>query len=962
MLKKQMYLQQPLIAISVAILMFFTCFLLHTQAQSYSEVRTFTMADGLPSNHIYDLVEDNEGFLWIATDNGVSRFDGKYFKNFTVKDGLPSYDAIQIAKDGQGKIWVNCYQQNPVYFDKFNNKFMKIAEYATNKAMSQSTLFMYNTKAGIIEFHNLAGKWFYKNQKLVDFTEPLQFKTLEGEMAIFKSNMSYNRAKTHHQIDFTHNGNKNYTLNFNSQTPKTRFNYWDNQIYIFIYTHLFRISDFSSKHNTFKKELLNFEEFINEYKILETELHAKGTSGNIYVYDRQTLKLKHKIIAGIGSTNLIIDSQKNAWLGTFENGLKLYGQNKIQRLEFNNLAVNQNFLSIAANEKGEVYAGNFYGQILKVNPPKVFNVSSGSRTEWIRDFVFLKNKTIGFSEYGVIEGLRNKNEFTKTAFGIKSVIKHNDSTILLGTIRGLVGYGVFNKKFINLNSPQIRIHKLVKASDEIYYYIGANNLFQYNFIKNESKAVFSAKPLSEIKFQNLAFAKDSSLWVSSEIGDLYVFKNQQLVLKIDKNQLPENISTLHSHKDQIWVGSKAGISIIKYALKQKPTYSISNISKYDGLQANTINDLCSLGNSIYAATEKGIAVIADNININSFQIKPIITGMKIFEKDTTILNTYKLETEEKFVSIDLSGVDLSGHFKTMQYALNTVENWHDLSSNSLNLKLSKGYQKVFFRAINNNNNVGNIITEIGFDVKIPIYRTTGFYVFSFIFFTSLISFITYNRSLRVQKRKLDKQKSLEEQRLKITADLHDDIGSTLSSLQINSVIANHLMENKPTKAKEVLVKIEEQSRELSERIGDIIWSMKPSKDEFIDFETRIKNFTNNILGSTNIEIKIDIDPAINSLLNDITIRKNLIFIAKEAINNAAKYSQAKHLSISATIQNQEIIMKLIDDGIGFEFGKTTGNGLKNIENRVKELKGKFALNASPKEGCAIEVKIPCPYI
>lgn len=167
-----MYLvQKHIFSVFIVIFLHFACFFNH--AQAYAEVRTFTMADGLPSNHIYDMVEDNEGFLWIATDNGVSRFDGKYFKNFTVKDGLPSYDAIQIAKDGQGKVWVNCYQQNPVYFDKLNNKFIKIAEYATNKAMSQSTLFMYNTKAGIIEFHNLAGKWFYKNQKLVDFTDSL---------------------------------------------------------------------------------------------------------------------------------------------------------------------------------------------------------------------------------------------------------------------------------------------------------------------------------------------------------------------------------------------------------------------------------------------------------------------------------------------------------------------------------------------------------------------------------------------------------------------------------------------------------------------------------------------------------------------------------------------------------------------------------------------------------------------
>jgi ligand-binding sensor domain-containing protein len=139
-------------------------------AQDYSELRQYTIADGLPSNYIYDLVEDNNGFLWIATDNGVSRFDGKYFKNFSIKDGLPSFDAVNIRKDGQGKIWVNCYQQNPVYFDESNNKFIKIKEYATDSLMKKGVLLMYNTENGGIEFNNLGGRWQFKNQKLIKYS------------------------------------------------------------------------------------------------------------------------------------------------------------------------------------------------------------------------------------------------------------------------------------------------------------------------------------------------------------------------------------------------------------------------------------------------------------------------------------------------------------------------------------------------------------------------------------------------------------------------------------------------------------------------------------------------------------------------------------------------------------------------------------------------------------------------
>ncbi len=78
----------------------------------------------MPSNHIYEITEDTNGFLWIGTDNGVSRFDGKRFVNYTTKDGLPSNDVIQIVKEKNGTIWANCYKQAPCYFDEKNNKFV----------------------------------------------------------------------------------------------------------------------------------------------------------------------------------------------------------------------------------------------------------------------------------------------------------------------------------------------------------------------------------------------------------------------------------------------------------------------------------------------------------------------------------------------------------------------------------------------------------------------------------------------------------------------------------------------------------------------------------------------------------------------------------------------------------------------------------------------------------------------
>jgi ligand-binding sensor domain-containing protein len=122
--------------------------------------------EGLPSNHIYDIVEDNKGFLWLATDNGISRFDGRYFQNFSVRDGLPSNDILQVLKSPDGTIWVNAYKQTPAYFDEINNKFITYQGNKQLTEMSKSLLGMTGMADGTIRFHNDLGIVFLKNKRV----------------------------------------------------------------------------------------------------------------------------------------------------------------------------------------------------------------------------------------------------------------------------------------------------------------------------------------------------------------------------------------------------------------------------------------------------------------------------------------------------------------------------------------------------------------------------------------------------------------------------------------------------------------------------------------------------------------------------------------------------------------------------------------------------------------------------
>jgi signal transduction histidine kinase len=148
-----------------------------------------------------------------------------------------------------------------------------------------------------------------------------------------------------------------------------------------------------------------------------------------------------------------------------------------------------------------------------------------------------------------------------------------------------------------------------------------------------------------------------------------------------------------------------------------------------------------------------------------------------------------------------------------------------------------------------------------------------------------------------------------------------------------------------------------------ENMNDIVWSMKNSTSNNTSFEIKIKNYAVGLLSDATINFTYNILPSADAMITNITARKNILLIAKEAINNIAKYSKANNASLSLTIQNTMLILQIKDDGIGFEKeNAASGNGLENMQQRTTELRGTFELITSKQNGTLIIVKIPISNI
>lgn len=205
------------------------------------------------------------------------------------------------------------------------------------------------------------------------------------------------------------------------------------------------------------------------------------------------------------------------------------------------------------------------------------------------------------------------------------------------------------------------------------------------------------------------------------------------------------------------------------------------------------------------------------------------------------------------------------------------------------------------------------------------------------------------RSRAKRKDELDRVRNV------IARDLHDDIGSALSSIHILSQIALRDPVNVPTH----LQKISEGSFRMMEGMSDIVWSINPGNESVERMLTRMKEFAAEILEPANISYRFIVRGEIAHTSLDAEKRKNLFLIFKESLNNAVKYSGATVVIIEVSAEKGTLSMRVKDDGKGFDVSVVRlGNGLNNMKARVAGVNGQLRFTSIPGKGTELVAEVP----
>lgn len=205
------------------------------------------------------------------------------------------------------------------------------------------------------------------------------------------------------------------------------------------------------------------------------------------------------------------------------------------------------------------------------------------------------------------------------------------------------------------------------------------------------------------------------------------------------------------------------------------------------------------------------------------------------------------------------------------------------------------------------------------------------------------------------KRKMES----ENVRSRIAKDLHDDMGSTLSTINILSEMAKTKIDTDILTTKKFIHQISENSNRIMESMDDIVWNIDTTNGSIENILSRMREFAGSLLEARGISYTFKEDEQIKHMNLELGRRHDFFMIFKEAVNNLAKYSECKTVSIEVLLKKNILSLQITDDGKGFEYNsQVDGNGLMNMHQRAAALKGVLTIQSKINEGTKVALEIP----
>jgi two-component sensor histidine kinase len=403
----------------------------------------------------------------------------------------------------------------------------------------------------------------------------------------------------------------------------------------------------------------------------------------------------------------------------------------------------------------------------------------------------------------------------------------------------------------------------------------------------------------------------------------------------------------------IWLGTASGLDKVTF---HDDTFTVSKDIYSSELCGKYIFFVKHQAGKLFVGTTGCMGIF------NTVYIEPktppqvYISGIKVNETSALhLLGTVPtFKPQDNIISFVFTGISFKDERRIRySYMLEGLDNNWSVPRPEYSITYSRippGTYTFKVRALSANGIWSDKPATFTFTVKQPFYTQWWFVALV----TATIAVIVYS----IYRYRINQILEIQYIRQTISKDLHDDIGATVSSINIlaNMAKSNLVSENKRN---QFLETIQEESKHVSESLNDIVWSINPKNDSLEIMFARMQRYASELFEAKNIAYDFILPEGSLRVMNmDMTRRQHIYLIFKEAVNNLAKYSEATKAEVGFSIDNGRFSVIIADNGKGFDPVVTyTGNGIFNMKKRAEDIKARLQIESAPGKGTTIRLSL-----
>jgi len=513
--------------------------------------------------------------------------------------------------------------------------------------------------------------------------------------------------------------------------------------------------------------------------------------------------------------------------------------------------------------------------------------------------------------------------------------------------------------------------------DGLYRYDRRNNRF-VTFKHNPNDSL----SLSDDVVTTIYESRSGQIWIGTAMGLNRLDRQTNRFYSSDCS--PELTSSyvkgiLEDDSENLWLCGFSTISKIDVKNSRSLTFGAD-----DGINIKfTEDNICSRdshGYLYFAGKDGFIYFHPDSIRLNDYIPPVVLTDLRLMNKSVNLdssINEKKcisLPYNRNHFSIEFAALDyISPASNKYAYMLEGLENeWIYTNTNTAHYTNIDPGTYVFHVKASNNDDIWNETGALLKIIIIPPWWATWWAYTVYVVLCGIVilgggRYEIHRRDLKhravvaeLQARTVEAQKEAEKEQMRgrIASDLHDEIGSNLSSIAILGEVLEKKLDL-PEKEKKRLQQIPGIARISAEAMRDIVWFVNPSNDSFDMLLKKMRETANLMLEG----LEVDFSETVNGSESntDLNFRRNLFLVYKEILQNIIRHARATKVSVSFNLDNGKFSLCIKDNGIGFDTNmEFTGNGLKNYQRRAAEMNTNIVVESDPGVGTQVKISSIIP--